>query len=111
MSDYTVRVWDRDFNLIDSVTHGWRADDPETICVPADSEIGQALLDKSGPNAYLTVDRPGQPRWCGRTQQVHFSRPFGRGMLTTARFMDDAPMFAMLEGIAELVKRGAVQAE
>lgn len=108
MSDYLVRVWDSRFEAVGEVTHGWRPDEPETICVPADSAIGQLFHchGEIGMCAYLTVDYPGRERWSGRVRDVHFQRPFGRDMLATARFSDHAPYLAMLEGVAELVKRG-----
>lgn len=102
MSDYTVRVWGKDFNLIDTITHGWRMDEPGIVVVPAESKFGQAVLRPGVfETTFLTVDHPKQERWIGRMDTLDVQALFGVGRQIRANFRATGHEMKLLDQIGE----------
>lgn len=100
-----VRVWDKDFNFVSDVTHGWRLDEPGVIVVPAESTVGSAILGYGMvANVHLTVDHPRQTRWCGRIDRMDVTAPFGADRYIRANFHSDAYSFKVLDDVAEWIR-------
>lgn len=65
----TVRVWDKNWNLIAEVTQGWRCDEPDVIVVPLDHPVAKWITSQDRPDLRITVDSRGT-RWSGRLGKV-----------------------------------------
>lgn len=89
MSGNTVRVWDKDFNLVGQVDQGWRVDEPDKIAVPLTSPLGQFIAGSGADGCHLTVDPPSGERWTGHLQSFTAFQESGRDAYLVATFGND----------------------